>query len=350
MWPKVSIIWLNYNSSKFMPIALRSLESVAELDYPPDKYELIVVDNCSTDGSYEKIRDFLEKKSGLRKKLIRLNRNLGFTGGNNVGFAARDRESKYVLLLNSDALLFQQGLKTLIEYAENDDRVAGLQGVVLRYGTRVIDTGGGYVDEMIQSYMLGNGKEYPWILKKPMHVSYADGSCSLYKTERVLKCLGDKLFVEDFFGYGDDNVLGLMLWNNGYEVRAVPEVVAEHARGLTFGGHGTFPMYLSTRNRVALARITNTKYRDLVLLHTTRNVMTSTRFGARVAQHLLRALVDGLRLGKSLRNRGLFIDVYKAPLIKIPPNHVIKYFASKSALRRYREDWIIKNLKSLTVE
>jgi hypothetical protein len=48
--------------------------------------------------------------------------------------------------------------------------------------------------------------------------------------------------------------------------------------------------------------------------------MTSTRFGARVAQHLLRALVDGLRLGKNLRNRGLFIDVYKAPLIKIPPN------------------------------
>ncbi|MCC6024148.1 MAG: glycosyltransferase, partial [Thaumarchaeota archaeon] len=290
------------------------------------------------------------KKSGLRKKLIRLNRNLGFTGGNNVGFAARDKESKYVLLLNNDALLLQQGLKTLIEYAENDDRIAGLQGVVLRYGTRIIDTGGGYVDEMIQSYMLGDGKEYPWILRKPIRVSYASGSCSLYKSEKVLECLGDKLFIEDFFGYGDDNVLGLMLWSNGYEIRAVPDVVAEHARSLTFRGYGIFSAYLSIRNRVALAQIANIKYKDLVLLHTTRNVVTSTKLGARVAQNLLRALVDGLRLGKSLRKRGFFINVYKAPLIKIPPNHVIKYFASKGALRRYCEDWIIKNLKSLTVE
>jgi glycosyltransferase involved in cell wall biosynthesis len=56
MWPKVSIIWLNYNPSK-------SLESVAELDYLPDKHEFVVVDNGSTDGSYEKIKDLLEKKS-----------------------------------------------------------------------------------------------------------------------------------------------------------------------------------------------------------------------------------------------------------------------------------------------
>jgi glycosyltransferase involved in cell wall biosynthesis len=50
-WPKVSIIWLNYNSSGILPIVLRSLESISDLEYPSDRFELIVVDNGSTDDS-----------------------------------------------------------------------------------------------------------------------------------------------------------------------------------------------------------------------------------------------------------------------------------------------------------
>jgi GT2 family glycosyltransferase len=131
VWPKVSIIWLNYNSSRILPIVLESLESVAGLDYPSDRYELIVVDNGSTDGSFEKVKDFLDRRGSLKKKVIRLGRNLGFTGGNNIDFTARDKESKYVLLLNNDAIIFQEGLKTLVEYAENYSDVACLQGVIL---------------------------------------------------------------------------------------------------------------------------------------------------------------------------------------------------------------------------
>lgn len=52
--PKVSIIWLNHNPSRIMPIVLESLKSIANLDYPSDKYELIVVDNGSTDGGFGK--------------------------------------------------------------------------------------------------------------------------------------------------------------------------------------------------------------------------------------------------------------------------------------------------------
>jgi GT2 family glycosyltransferase len=258
MWPKVSIIWLNYNSSKFMPIALRSLESVAELDYPPDKYELIVVDNCSTDGSYEGVRDFLEKKGGLRKKVIRLSRNFGFTGGNNVGFAARDKESKYVLLLNNDAALFQQGLKTLVEYAENNDRVAGLQGVVLKYGTRLIDVAGAYIDELLEAHMLGYNRMYPWILRRPIYVTYVDGSCALYR----IKSVGNKLFIDELFIYCDDVALSLEMWNCGYKLIAIPEMVANHVRSLSFGlGKGSLSVYLSERNKVALSLITNTRLR-----------------------------------------------------------------------------------------
>jgi len=87
-YPKVSILWVNYNSMNFINLALRSLQALADLDYP--NYEVIVVDNGSTDGSYNIIKSFSERK---RFKLIRLEKNTGFTGGNNITFRARNRES-----------------------------------------------------------------------------------------------------------------------------------------------------------------------------------------------------------------------------------------------------------------
>ena len=353
MWPKVSIIWLNYNSSKFMPIALRSLESVAELDYPPDKYELIVVDNCSTDGSYERIRDFLEKKSGLRKKLIRLNRNLGFTGGNNVGFAARDKESKYVLLLNNDAVLFQQGLKTLVEYGENDTNIAGLQGIVLKYGAKSVDTAGGYLNELLEPYTLGLHCEYPWALRKPMYVTYIDGCCAFYRVEGVLRSSGDKLFIDELFGYYDDTALGLMLWNRKYKLIVIPDVVAAHARNLSFGkGKSSLSVYLSERNRVALSLVTNTRYKHVVLLRMLRRALASaprTELGG-FARVEIRALFDGMELGMRLRSKGLFMDLYKAPLVKIPLQDVWKFLVLGRLVTKYFAEWLGKNLRFLVVE
>jgi len=50
--------------------------------------------------------------------------------------AYRDRESKYVLLLNNDAVLFQEGPRVLVEYAENYSGATGLQGVVLKHKSK----------------------------------------------------------------------------------------------------------------------------------------------------------------------------------------------------------------------
>ncbi|MDW8036209.1 MAG: glycosyltransferase, partial [Candidatus Korarchaeum sp.] len=145
----MSIVWLNYNSSKFFNIVLKSLEAIVDMDYPKDKYELIVVDNGSVDGSFECIVKFLEGKGTLRSKIVRLNRNLGFTGGANVGFSARDPESKYIVLLNNDAIPMKHSLTTMVEYAEKYDKVAALNGVILQYDGRLIDTAGNLIDELL---------------------------------------------------------------------------------------------------------------------------------------------------------------------------------------------------------
>jgi len=58
-YPPVSILWLNYNSFPFINIVLESLQGIQNLDYP--NYELIIVDNGSTDGSLKIIKMLLQK-------------------------------------------------------------------------------------------------------------------------------------------------------------------------------------------------------------------------------------------------------------------------------------------------
>jgi GT2 family glycosyltransferase len=169
----------------------------------------------------------------------------------------------------------------------------------------------------------------------------------------VLRCVGNKLFINEFFGYGDDHVLGLMMWDYGYKSAVIPEITASHVGGLTFRKYGgTYQEYLLERNRIALSLVTNTRYRDLILLHALRNVITSILKseckGYTYAR--VRALVDGMKLADRLRSKGIFINIYKAPLVKIPLKDLWIFFTRRKAIAKYFEGWITENLSFLTVE
>jgi GT2 family glycosyltransferase len=226
-----------------------------------------------------------------------------------------------------------------------------LQGVILQYGTRLIDSAGDYVDELLRPCRLGADHEYPWILRKPVYVTFTTGAVALYDVGAVLKCIGDKLFLDELFAYYDDVVLGLMLWSCGFSSISIPKVVAYHARGSTLRRKGSFGVYLFERNRIAIALISNTRYKHMVFLHTLRNIVTATlKTELDVSKIEARALADGLELGKLLRSRGIFIDLYKAPIMRVEPKDLIYYFTSRRMIARYREEWAIKNLHRFVVE
>jgi GT2 family glycosyltransferase len=115
----LSIVIVNYNTHGDLRACLESLREL------PDAYEIIVVDNASTDGSAAMVRRHFP-----RVRLLEPGRNTWFCGGNNLGIAAA--KGAYVLLLNPDTLVPAGVLEAMVRFMEANTDFAGVT-VQLRY-------------------------------------------------------------------------------------------------------------------------------------------------------------------------------------------------------------------------
>ncbi|MGC8983609.1 MAG: glycosyltransferase family 2 protein, partial [Desulfurococcaceae archaeon] len=130
---------------------------------------------------------------------------------------------------------------------------------------------------------------------------------------------------------------------------SVKEVVAEHLRGSTFGGKSALALYLYLRNATALSEVSNSRYKSLHALHVLRAGTSILKMdpSTRVVG---KALSSGRRLGRLLKKRGLFIDLYKAPLVEISLKYVPFLFVARRALAKFFREWFAKNVNKLQVE
>jgi GT2 family glycosyltransferase len=110
--PLISVIIVGWNARELLAQALSSL--FEQTDQP--SYEVIVVDNGSTDGSSDMIRN-----QWSQVKLISLTDNVGFAAGNNIGIEHATGE--YILLLNSDTIVLPTTLRGLAAVLQGDNRI-----------------------------------------------------------------------------------------------------------------------------------------------------------------------------------------------------------------------------------
>ena len=328
MKPKVSILWLNFNSYSFQEIVIESLQAVKDLEYP--NYELIIVDNGSIDSSINSIRDFVEK-SNIQHKIIQLDQNLGYTGGNNIGYHARDQASKYLVLLNNDAVPKRDSLSQLVDFMEKDASLGAAQGVITNYDGRSIDTAGDFLTELLDACPLLEGKD-PLSLRKSVYITSADGAYSIYRIEFIqrMTCQTGNLFDEYLFAYYDDYLLGLRLWNNGFKVKGFPLITARHRRGTSFSElKQSRKIYLWMRNRIILNELSNNRYKILIRLLFLRGLFVyffknflNMRFISKNTS-VPRAFIDGIRMVGDARKSTGEIDIYSAPILRITPLRAI---------------------------
>ncbi|HUI06986.1 MAG TPA: glycosyltransferase [Verrucomicrobiae bacterium] len=121
--PDTSIIILTHNQLAHTKLCLQSIEN-----HTPERYELILVDNGSTDGTPEFLREYERTRSCVR--VIRNDTNRGFAAANNQGLAVA--RAKYVLLLNNDTVVTKNWLGRMLAVFDRFPEV-GLVGPVSNY-------------------------------------------------------------------------------------------------------------------------------------------------------------------------------------------------------------------------
>lgn len=220
----ISIVIVSFNTEQ---ITLDCIDSIykSETDY---KYEIILVDNNSKDKTVERI-----KTAFPDVKLIASDKNLGFSKGNNVGIAKSS--GKYVLLLNSDTLLFRDSLDSLLK----DVIVKGynIAGPVLLNKDHTIQRSWfnfpsalkiflRLTDFYVIFYRLSRtaifklfylGREPAFMVKEitsDLRMDYLTFACILIKKE-IIDEIGD--LDEGLFFYQEDCEYGLRAFKNNYE-------------------------------------------------------------------------------------------------------------------------------------
>ncbi|KKT40372.1 hypothetical protein A3K29_03170 [Candidatus Collierbacteria bacterium RIFOXYB2_FULL_46_14] len=139
----LSIISVSYNTKQIM---LDCLESIVK-HTKGLKYEIIAVDNGSKDGSLEMLCDFSKKHPELI--LVDAKENIGFGRGNNLG--AKKARGEFLLFLNSDTLLFDNALKSAVEYVRKHPRI-GAYSCRLLNADRSFQPSGGHFPTLLNLF------------------------------------------------------------------------------------------------------------------------------------------------------------------------------------------------------
>lgn len=207
----VSVIIVNYNT---LDLTNDCITSIVEHSSGID-YEIILVDNASTDGS----KNYFKKDK--RIKYIYNEQNVGFGTANNIG--ARYAKGKYLFLLNSDTLLLNNALKLFFDYAEDHDSQTMYGGFLLK-GDKTPACS--YVEfprttfkEYFGSIFHRNKRDhYNYGVLKPVDVIV--GADMFVLKEDFDKVNG---FDEHIFLYGEEVELQYRLKKNGIDRTLIPE-------------------------------------------------------------------------------------------------------------------------------
>jgi GT2 family glycosyltransferase len=210
----VSVVIVNYNGRQYLGELLDSLACQVQ---PAD--EVILVDNASSDGSADYVRQEFPWV-----EVIRLSENVGFAEGNNVGVA--QSRGQYVALLNSDTVVEERWLAELVRALEADDAIGAVVPKIYKaHAYPRLDCAGAEFNSLGVSWGRGancvDGGQY----ELPMEVAAVTG-CSVLLRRTALA--DDPIFDAKLFMYYEELDLSLRLRGRGYSVLYVPTAIVHH--------------------------------------------------------------------------------------------------------------------------
>lgn len=286
--PAVSVVIVNWNGKHHLPECLASVRAQTFRDF-----EVILVDNGSTDGSAAWVREAFPEVS-----LVALPDNQGFCGGNNVGIRAARGE--YIALLNNDTEVEPEWLGELVRHIRQDPSIAACDSKILYFDQRDRIWSAGAVYTIAGSCeWRGHGQRDGEIVE-PAEVFTANACSALY-ARRVLDEIG--ALDEDFFAGYEDVDWSFRAHLRGYRIVNVPSSRVYHKVSATHQFNSPTYVYHGQRN-VAAVFVKNMptslllKYGGLHLLYTAGSLVYFARQGRLSA--FLRGKRDVLRQWRGL--------------------------------------------------
>jgi GT2 family glycosyltransferase len=287
--PRVEILVLNFNGAAHLESCLDSLLGT---DYP--NFGVVVIDNDSSDDSWR-----LADRADDRVTLIRNSRNLGWSGGNNVGVRwCLDRQTPYVLLANNDIAAHPAWVRQAVQAAERDAAICAV-------GFDVHDAA-----ERPDAPATFEAAYRNWVPLPPQAVTQVGGMAMLVRTS-VFREIG--LFDESFWAYGEETDFLRRAAMAGYTMSAVNTPVW-HVGGGSFGRGSWQAALLQTENNIQLL-LKHASPSDTVRA-ATRHVWTRCMPGRRAARS---SAVERRLAGHSfLVNTGLLLAASARIALKLP--------------------------------
>ena len=267
--PKVAVLILNFNGKRHLENCLKSLRGQSYT-----RYEVFLVDNASSDGSIEYVRDNFPAV-----KVIAFDKNYGFAEAYNKAIQAVDY--RYIALLNNDTRVDFDWLKELVEAILSDDGIAACGSkILLERDTKRLNHAGGKLTPLGGGFDIGLLEEDSDPYSRMRYVGCVCGASMLIRRSTFLRIGG---FDPDFFAYFEDVDFCWRAWLHGLKILYVPSSVVYHKFGGTWGSKiSPKRMFLGERNRLLTA------FKNLNRLNLVKALAISIFFNAARVISLLR--------------------------------------------------------------
>ncbi len=262
---------VNWNGQAYLA---QCIDALLGQTVKPD--EIIVVDNASSDGSLNVLRNYPSVR------LLPLNANLGFARGNNTAVEMLSSQTQWIALMNPDAFTMPDWLERLLAAAERNPEfdVFGSKLVNEVDPTKLDGTGDVYHMSGLV-WRNGHGKPASSVMDVEIEIFSPCAAAALYRRSVFEKVGG---FDEDFFCYVEDVDLGFRMRLAGVRCLYVPDSIVQHVgSGTTGGQHSDFSVYHGHRNLVwtFVKNMPGILFWLLLPLHMALNVLTIVWFTLR---------------------------------------------------------------------
>lgn len=220
----MSVILVCWNNKSYLDPCLQSLYE----SHLKSAFDVVVVDNGSTDGSLEMLREKFPEVL-----IIENGHNVGLSKASNQGIEATS--GKYILLLNNDTIVNKAALDSMVDYLNEYKEAAAVGGKLLN-GDGSFQGGYAKFSTLKEEFLIATGLGYLFApgypshydADRPLQVGWLSSACLLIRRAALDK-IG--LLDEQYFIYGDEADLQYRLKEAGWQVIYLPEATTIH-----FGG------------------------------------------------------------------------------------------------------------------